>query len=155
MKQLDTAAAAPALEIVRIFDAPRERVFRAWTDPEVGRLWYAPKGHTATHIHGEVREGSSWRVCMRNDETGGEMWQGRFYREVTPPEYLAFTLWWEGDDGLPEHEMLVTVRFEDLGGKTKMTFRQANFASQDSRDRHEGGWNSVFDNLAAALGNVA
>lgn len=152
MKQLDAATAAPVLEIVRTFDAPRERVFRAWTDPDMARQWFAPAGYTSMHVHGDVREGNTVRMGMRSDETGEEIWQGRFYRDVTPPERLQFSFWWEGDDGLPEHEMLVSVRFEDVAGKTKMTFRQTNFASQESRDRHEGGWNSVFDNLAEALG---
>jgi uncharacterized protein YndB with AHSA1/START domain len=77
---------------------------------------------------------------------------GGVYREIVPNERLVFTHAWDGEDGRPGHETRVTVTLADApGGKTKMTFRQAAFASKASRDGHEGGWGESFDRLAEYL----
>jgi uncharacterized protein YndB with AHSA1/START domain len=135
------------LVITRVFDAPRALVFKAWTDAEHGKHWSGPRGFTATHIEGDLRPGGAWRLCLRRDETGEELWQGGVYREVVVPERLVFTFAWDGEDGRPGHETLVTVTFAERGGKTTMTFRQAVFRSVEERDGHQGGWTSAFDRL--------
>jgi uncharacterized protein YndB with AHSA1/START domain len=65
---------------------------------------------------------------------------------------LSFTHAWDGPDGKPGHETHVTVKLEDLAGKTKMTFRQVFFESAGQRDGHLGGWSQCFDRLEAHLG---
>lgn len=138
---------ARALEIVRIFDAPRALVFQAWVDPERMKQWSAPHGYSIGHNEGEVRPGARWRSCMLSPE-GEELWLGGAYREVVEDERLVFTQAWEREDGSPGHETVITVSFEDAeGGKTKMIFRQAFFESQDDRDGHAGGWGECFERL--------
>jgi uncharacterized protein YndB with AHSA1/START domain len=141
------------LVITRIFDAPRELVFRAWTDPEHVRNWWGPKDYPAVHLTMDVRPGGRWRNCLRSTETGEHLWQGGEFREVVPPERLVFTFAWdeEGERGL---ETLVTVTFAELDGKTLMTFRHEPFRSVEERDGHRGGWTSTFDRLVEHLADL-
>lgn len=151
---LRNAAVEPAervLVITRVFDAPRELVFKAWTDPEHGKRWAGPRGFTATHLQADVRPGGAWRTCLRADDGSRELWQGGVYREVVPPERLVFTFAWDRAEGTPGHETLVTITLAEHGGKTTMTFHQAEFESVEQRDGHRGGWNSAFDRLAEHL----
>jgi len=143
-----------ALEIVRVFDAPRSLVFQAWTDDEHMRQWSAPHGFTITHNEGQARAGGAWRSCMRSPEDE-DLWLGGVYREVVENERLVFTHAWDRDDGSPGHETVVTVIFEDQGDKTRMTFRQAYFESVEDRDGHGGGWNECFDRLTDLLARMA
>lgn len=147
-----TAAGKKGLELVmrRLLDAPRNLVFRAWTEPERLTRWWGPQGFTIPHCRMDVREGGSWRTCMRSPE-GKDHWvQGR-YEEIDPPSRLAFSWAWEGDDGEPGHETSVVISLREQGGKTMMTMRQRVFESIKSRDSHQWGWNSTFDKLAAYL----
>ncbi len=145
---------ACALEIVRVFDATRELVFQAWVDPERMKQWSAPHDYEIGHNEGEARPGGRWRCSMVSDHE--VLWLGGVYREVIENERLVFTHAWEGEDGRPGHETVVTVRFEDAGeGKTRMIFRQAFFDSVDSRDGHEGGWGECFDRLDDLLAQEA
>jgi len=139
-------SAAHELTITRVFDAPRELVFKAWTDPSHVMMWWGPRDYPATHVEMDVRPGGAWRKCLRSIETGRELWNGGVFREVVAPERLVFTFAWEeeGERGL---ETLVTVTFADEGGKTRMTFHQAPFQTVEERDGHRGGWTSSFDRL--------
>jgi uncharacterized protein YndB with AHSA1/START domain len=134
------------LVIERVFNAPRELVFRAWTDPEHIREWFGPRDHPATHVTVDVRPGGRWRGCLKSTETGNDLWLGGVYREIVPPERLVFTFAWEeeGERGL---ETLVTITFVEQGTKTLMTFRQAPFQSTGELEGHHGGWTSTFDRL--------
>lgn len=138
------------LAIERVFDAPRERVFAAWTDPHRVREWWGPVNYPARYVEMDVRPGGAWRMCLRSTEGKPELWQGGVFREVVAPERLVFTFAWdeEGERGL---ETLVTVTFADEGGKTRMTFRQVPFRSVAERDGHSWGWNSTFGRLVAVL----
>ena len=138
------------LEIVRVFDAPRDLVYRAWTEPERMARWAAPHGYTITHNEGEIRPGGAWRSCMRSPE-GKDLWLGGVYREVIENELLVFTHAWDDDDRKPGRETLVTVAFEDEEGATRMTFRHSGFESIADRDGHRGGWNECFERLAEVL----
>jgi uncharacterized protein YndB with AHSA1/START domain len=134
------------LLIKRVFNASRELVFEAWTNPNHIRHWFGPKDYPATQVTMDVRPGGRWRGCLRSPETGNVLWLGGIYREVVPPERLVFTFAWEeeGERGL---ETLVTITFAEQNGKTLMTFRQAPFQSDGERDGHRGGWTSCFDRL--------
>lgn len=77
------------------------------------------------------------------------MWQGGVYREAVEPERLIFTFAWDGADGRPGPETLVTIRFADHGdGRTRMTFRQGVFDTEANRDGHREGWTECFERLA-------
>jgi uncharacterized protein YndB with AHSA1/START domain len=132
--------------ITRVFDAPRELVFRAWTDPEHATHWFGPRGCTTPRstIDMDVRPGGTWRATMIRDDTGEEFPTGGFYLEVVPPERLVFT-WTE--PGGSRGESVVTVVLADLGGRTEMTFHQAGFVSDETRAGVHEGWSSAFDRL--------
>ena len=74
------------LAITRIFDAPRELVFRAWTEPDRAVRWWGPRGFTTAHCEMDLRPGGGYRVCMRSPE-GTEHWQRGVCREVVAPEF--------------------------------------------------------------------
>ena len=145
------------LVITRVFDAPRELVWRAWTVHEHLVRWSAPHGFTIpeSESKGEVRPGGHWRSCMISPD-GVEHRLGGVYREVVPVERLSFTHAWEGEDGRPGHETLVSVTFAADGeGKTRMTFRQTGFKSDASRNGHREGWEESFDRLAALVDELS
>jgi uncharacterized protein YndB with AHSA1/START domain len=138
------------LSIKRVFDAPRELVYKAWTDGELGRRWWAPPGFSVPDSQADVRVGGAWRLCMRKPGEK-DLWVGGVYREVVPPARLVFTHAWDDAQGKPGHETLVTVTLEPRGGKTEMTFTQTGFESVESRDGHGEGWSECFDQLAQVL----
>jgi uncharacterized protein YndB with AHSA1/START domain len=142
------------LLITRVFDAPREAVFKAWTDPRHAVNWFGPKDYPATHMEMEVRRGGRWFSRLRSVEDGRELGVGGVFREITPPERLVFTFAWD-EEGERGQEMLVTLTFEDEAGKTRFTLRQEVFASVAERDGHNFGWNSTFDRLQDVLQTIA
>jgi uncharacterized protein YndB with AHSA1/START domain len=154
-------APAPVMEpeervlvITRTFDAPRELVWKVWTDPSHARHWMGPRGFTATHFEQDARPGGKWRGCLRGDDGSRELWQGGVFREIVEPERIVYTFAWDREDGSRGHETLVTITFAEQDGKTRMTFHQAVFDSAGQRDGHRGGWNSTFDRLAEYLAKM-
>lgn len=151
-----------ALFIERIFDAPRELVWTAWTEPERMMRWWGPKGFTSPHCEIDLRVGGKWFNCMRSPE-GQDIWGTGVYREIVPLERIVCTDSFADTEGNPvpaTHygmpgdiplEMLVTVTFEDLGGKTKMTLRHEGLPAGEMREGAGTGWNESFDKLAESL----
>jgi len=151
---LDRPAGASAAElelvITRILDAPRELVFKAWTEPDRVIRWWGPRGFTTAHYELDFRPDGAYRVCMRSPE-GTEHWQRGVCREVVEPERLVFTFAWEDSEGKPGHETVVTVTLAEFGAKTKLTLHQAVFETVTARDLHQGGWASALEWLAEYL----
>jgi len=151
---LDRPAGASAAElelvITRILDAPRELVFKAWTEPDRVIRWWGPRGFTTAHYELDFRPDGAYRVCMRSPE-GTEHWQRGVCREVVEPERLVFTFAWEDSEGTPGHETVVTVTLAEFGAKTKLTLHQAVFETVTARDLHQGGWASALECLAEYL----
>ena len=145
-----SAPAEQTLVIKRTFDAPRDLVWKVWSDPEQAKKWWGPDGFTAPVVELDARPGGKWRALMRSPD-GKDVWQHGVYREIVPPEKVSFTFIW---DEQPDHEMLVTVTFAERGTKTEMTFRQGIFKSVEDRNGHEGGWSQSFDRFAAYLKTV-
>jgi uncharacterized protein YndB with AHSA1/START domain len=147
-------AEAPAsekrLEIVRIFDAPRSLVYEAWTMPEHLDKWSAPKGFTIPEASMEFIVGGKWYCHMRSPSGGDHRVHG-VYREIVPNERLVMTHSWISEDPDSSAETVVTVIFEDVGKKTKMTFLQEGFTSVAERDGHAEGWSECFDLLDILL----
>jgi uncharacterized protein YndB with AHSA1/START domain/ketosteroid isomerase-like protein len=142
---------APSLAITRIFEAPPDAVFRAWTDPALARTWWSPRGFTTVSCEMDARPGGAWRVRMRSP-AGRTHDEGGVFREVAAPERLVFTQVWDDPSGKPGVETLVTVTFAPHGaGATKVRFEQSGFASAASCEGHEGGWSSCFDRQSAEL----
>jgi uncharacterized protein YndB with AHSA1/START domain len=137
------------LTITRLFDAPRDLVFEAWTNPDHLARWWGPKGFTATSVTVKLEEGGRWRTCISNGDDA--FWAQGVYHEIVPPERLVFSFSWEEPEGTPDHDTLVTVTFADRDGKTEMTFHQAVFRTVAERDGHVGGWQECFADLATHL----
>ncbi len=143
------AATVPALQLTRRFAAPRETVFRAWTDPNELAQWFGPKDIEARDVKIDLRSGGSYSLNMH--DTDGIYPLSGVYREVTPPERLVFTwVWGHGDiEGI---EMLVTLDFQEArDGGTLLTLTHERLPSQNARDRHEEGWTSTLDCLEAHI----
>jgi len=138
------------LLITRVFDAPRDLVFRMWTEARHAVNWWGPRHHPAVHMEMDVRPGGKWRHCLRGVDDGRELWHHGTFREVMPPEKLVFTFAWE-EDGERGQETLVTITFTEEGDRTKMVFHHAPFLSVGERDGHTEGWGSAFDRLADHL----
>jgi uncharacterized protein YndB with AHSA1/START domain len=156
----DAKSAAPeqkdlALVITRTFDAPRELVWKLWSDPQHFKHWMGPRDHPVVHTEGEFRRGGKWRGCLRSTATGEELWQSGVYLEVKEPERLVFTFAWDRADGSRSPETEITVLFAEQNGKTVMTFCQAVFETAGARDGHRLGWESTFDRLAEYLQALA
>jgi uncharacterized protein YndB with AHSA1/START domain len=133
------------LEITRVFDAPPARVFNAWLTREEWQSWIGPEGTDSEVPLLEPRVGGRYRVVMTMSD-GKVIAVGGMFRSIEPPERLAFTWGWEGDDS---RQSLVTITFGDLGGKTKLTLRHEGLGTVDNRDAHGKGWNSTLNKLAA------
>ena len=136
------------LVITRVFEAPRELVWKAWTE-EMDQ-WSAPRGFTIPISEGDLRLGGKWRAVMVSPE-GKELPLGGVYREIVPPERLVFTHSWDDASGKPGPETVVTVTLVARGQKTEMNFRQTGFDSTESRNGHADGWGQSFDRLEELL----
>ena len=143
----------PDLTFARVFDAPRNLVFKAWTDTAPGNDWSAPRRFTVAAFEADLRPGGAWRLCMRTPD-GEELWVGGVYREIIPPERIVSTHAWQNPDGTPGHETLMTVELAARGDRTEMTFRQTGFESVEERDGHRDGWSECFDRLEEHLAGV-
>ncbi|HEV2010006.1 MAG TPA: SRPBCC domain-containing protein [Candidatus Limnocylindria bacterium] len=115
------------LVTTRVFDAPRELVYRAWTDPKQLAKWFPPEGFTSPRCEVDPRPGGVFRVDMKAPDGppfNGTVFPGPgVFREVVPNERLAFTMAPE-IEGQTMPKVLMTVRFEDQAGKTKLTVEQ-------------------------------
>jgi uncharacterized protein YndB with AHSA1/START domain len=141
--------------ITRVFDAPPELVFKAWTDPDQFARWWGSDGTTTPRetTRLDVRPGGEWSARMRSDADGAEHPFAGVYREIVENERLVMTIS-EGDRPDPDREHVMTVTFADLGGSTEMVFTQAGDFSEFTQEQFEGlegGWGQFFDRLAAAV----
>jgi uncharacterized protein YndB with AHSA1/START domain len=136
-----------ALTVTRVIDAPPERVFRAWTDPARVAQWWGPKGFVTVDHDMDIRPGGTYRFTMRSPEGTDHRKRGR-YLEIVEPERIVFTFAWAEPNGHLGHETLITVTFEPLGSRTKLTLRQANFDTAARRDDHTSGWTSCLERFA-------
>jgi uncharacterized protein YndB with AHSA1/START domain len=135
-----------ALEIRRLFDAPRELVFSLWSNLEHVKRWWHPSGFSTPAFEMDFREGGRYRYCIRKGAT--DSWAEGVYREIRAPERLVFTFRWDSGDRAHDADTLITVTFEAQGEQTLMTLRQERFASIERRDGHAIGWGQVLDSLA-------
>jgi uncharacterized protein YndB with AHSA1/START domain len=117
------------IHIERVFDAPRERVFAAYTDPDLIPEWWGPCNMVAVVDQMDVKPGGSWRFVLRNSDGSETAFRGT-YREVSPPERIVQTFEWEG---MPGHVSVETATFEDLGDRTKVSTTSL-FHTTEERD---------------------
>jgi uncharacterized protein YndB with AHSA1/START domain len=141
------------LLITRTFDAPPSVLFALWSKPEHLKRWMGPANFTCPEAEIDFRVGGSYRAMIKSKEQG-ENWFGGVYREIIPNRRLVFTFAW--DDGPSAGvETLVTITFEERGGKTVQAFHQRPFLNVERRDSHVGGWTEAFDKLGAYAAKIA
>jgi uncharacterized protein YndB with AHSA1/START domain len=143
------------IRIERVFDAPRDRVFAVYTDPELIPEWWGPRNTTTAVDHMDVRTGGSWRFAVRDSDGTETGFRGTF-REVSPPDRIVQTFEWEG---MPGHVSVETAVFEDLGERTKVTTTSI-FHTTEERDGMlgsgmEGGMNETYARLDELLARLA
>jgi len=151
-----TASSDRELVLTRIINAPREKVYDAWTQPELMKQWFTPRPWTTPVVETDVRPGGASLIVMRGPD-GNEFPNRGVYLEVVPNERLVFTdayaKAWEPSE---KPFMTVMLTFEDAGdGKTKYTARARHWTVAD-REAHEKmgfhpGWNKATDQLEALL----
>jgi len=146
------------LVLTRLINAPREKVYRAWTDPELMKRWFAPKPWTTPFVEVDVRPGGSATIVMRSPD-GQDMPNHGVYLEVVPNQRLvstdAYVKAWEPS---PKPFMTLILTFEDEGGKTRYTARVRHWTVAD-REAHEKmgfhqGWGICTDQLEALVATL-
>jgi uncharacterized protein YndB with AHSA1/START domain len=137
--------------ITRVFEAPREKVFRAWTEPEQVAAWFGPEQMDTPRerIRIDPRVGGRYELTMVRRDGGGEFTIGYDIVELVEPELIVMR-----SDPMPEAGMheptVVRVEFHDHGEKTRMTLSDGPLP-RAGRDHAEGGWNAAFDKLGALV----
>lgn len=154
-----TNTAQRELILTRVIDAPREKLYRCWTEPELMKQWFAPAPYTTPVVKTDVRPGGSSLVVMRSPE-GTDMPCPGVYLEVIPNEKIvatdAFTEAW-----VPSNKpfMTLTLTFDDIGnGQTRYTVVARHWTVED-REAHEKmgfhqGWGICTDQLAALAAQI-
>ena len=153
--------------ISQTFDAPRDLMWKAWTDPKLFTRWFGPKGFTAkTHVL-ELRPGGALHTCLKSPD-GHEMWAKFVYRDIVPRSRLSWEHFFSNKEGgITRHPMhahwplklLTTVVFEEQGGKTKVTLTWAPLeatdierkAFADATESMNQGWGGTFEQLETFL----
>jgi uncharacterized protein YndB with AHSA1/START domain len=151
------------LILTRLFDAPLERVWQAWTECDQLMRWWGPKDFTAPACRIDLRAGGAYLFCMRSP-AGQDYWSTGTYHEIAPLERLAASDSFADENGsvVPAShygiedefplELQMAVTFEDQDGKTRMTLRHAGFPPGPTVEMTAAGWNESFDKLAEAVG---
>ena len=139
------------LVMTRVFNAPRELVFKAHLDPEQVAQWWGPRAYTTIVDKLEARPGGAWRFINRRADGSEEAFRGEF-RELVPPERITWTFEWEG---MPGHIGLDTMTFTEHDGQTTLT-TTSHFNTREERDGMlangmEGGANESADRLEELL----
>ena len=143
------------LTLTRVFDAPRERVWAAWTDPKLLAQWWGPHGFTNPVCEVDARAGGAILIHMSGFGMLAPM--TGIFKEVVKPERLVFTnnAFFEVPPAKPVIEGITTVTFEDLGGKTKVTVRNVVLrAAPEAGQALEGmepGWTQSLEKLSEFL----
>ncbi|EKE11098.1 MAG: hypothetical protein ACD_15C00138G0021 [uncultured bacterium] len=151
-----------ALTILRIFDAPLNRVWEAWTNPEELKKWWGPKDFTCPHSEMDFRVGGKYLSCMKGPD-GKEYWSTGIYKEIAPFEKIV-----AGDSFADERgnvvpasyygmgelplELEIEISFNELkSGKTEMILRHSGLPEGEMREMTRQGWNQSFDKLEESL----
>jgi len=153
-EQLPGQTADRELVVTRIFDAPRELVFKAWTEPERLKRWWGPKGFTNPICEVDLRPGGALRIHMRAPNGTIYPMTGVF-QEIVAPERLVFTSAALDDEGNPLFEQLTTVIFEEHEGKTKLNVIATVSKARPEAAPHlagmDEGWRQMLDRLATEV----
>jgi uncharacterized protein YndB with AHSA1/START domain len=138
-----------SLELRRTFSASRDRIYRAWTDPAALSRWFSPTDRYETVVHElDLRVGGNYRIEMRHEGGARHVVTGT-YRELAPPERLAFTWRWTETAGAVDS--LVTVELIARGEATELVLKHERLDGVEEAREHEKGWVGCLAHLAATL----
>jgi uncharacterized protein YndB with AHSA1/START domain len=142
------------LTLTRDFNAPREKVFQAWTDPEILSKWFGPRGVTTESARIDLRAGGKYQFTLKLPDGQIATHQGE-YREIDPPKKLVFSgildgQGCEGSAGLYA-ETVITIEFQEVGSATRLTLTHDFLPTEASKESHAFGWNGSFERLAEVL----
>ena len=140
------AAEKTSLQIKRFINAPRSRVYAAWTNPAQLKEWWGPESVRTRNFAADVRVGGKYRWDLTTPE-GEEMSVFGEYRELVPEKKIVFTWKWDNDEVWENRTSVVTVELSDRDAGTELRLTHEQLPSEESRDRHSDGWNSVLDRL--------
>ena len=138
------------LQIRRTFSGSQEELFRAWTEPEQLKKWFGPSETCRIPIaEVDLRVEGRYRIRIESDEGNVHQVTG-VYREVTAPEKLVFTWFWE-EGGMDIEETLVTVEFQDAGeSNTEVVLTHERFPNQEAVNNHRQGWQGSLNRIPGA-----
>jgi uncharacterized protein YndB with AHSA1/START domain len=135
-----------SLEIRRLIKAPRDRVYAAWTDPGQLKEWFGPENVHTNDLVADVRVGGKYWWDLTNAEGEKITCRGE-YLELEPDRKIVFTWQFDDDEAWENHTSIVTVELSDRENGTEVRLRHERLPSEESRDRHAEGWNSVLNKL--------
>ena len=163
----NTVGEIERMVITRVFDAPRELVWKAWTDPKYIMQWWGPKGFTSPFCQMDFRVGGKLLCCMKAPD-GQECWNAVEYHEIVLHEKIVSSMYFSDAKGNriePEQlgiepeamdDALNVILFEDLGnGQTKLTFIGNEPMESAKNSGQMEGWNQILDKIAAVVAGMA
>ncbi len=139
------------LRIIREFEAKPDDVYNAWVNPEILVQWWGPEGMTTPEYDLNIHEGGSWTTTMESSN-GDRVTVSGVYKILQPPDRLVFSWAWNEPDGSRGFETEVEVCLAASGTGTLMTLTQGPFENAKSRNNHNFGWTSSFNDLEKILG---
>ncbi|WP_440950746.1 SRPBCC domain-containing protein [Methanosphaerula subterraneus] len=151
-----------AIHIIRVFDAPRDLVWKAWTEPALVMRWWGPAGYTSPFCAIDLRVGGKYLYAMRSPE-GQDFWSTGVFHEIVPMERIITTDSFSDEQGniVPASyygmsgdwvpEAPVTITFEGENGRTRLTLRYEGIPPGQMSDQATAGWNESLDKLAGVL----
>lgn len=156
-----TETAVNEIVIHRVFNAPVEMVWKAWSTPEHMKQWWGPKGFSSPVCKIDFREGGKYLFCMRTPE-GQDLWTTGIYKEIIEHQKIVWTDCFADENGnvVPgDHygmpgmpmELEVTLLFENHGNKTKFTLLHKGVPAGEMTELTSAGWNEIFDKLDTNL----
>ena len=150
-----TKIQAYQLSLDRDFNVPPEKVFQAWTEPEILARWFGPDGAAIQSAEIDLQIGGEYRLTLKEPDGSVAVLHGK-YRKIDPPHDLVFT--WildgqacAGSDG-QYAETVVTLAFQDQGGATRLVLTHDFLPTEESRDGHFMGWTDSLESLAKHFG---
>lgn len=165
MARMNESSTTRDVMVTCIFDAPVEKVWKAWVEPEMVKKWWGPKGFTVSTAELDFREGGVSLVSMQApQEMGGFVFYNTWtYTRIIPNQRIEFTLRFTDKDrnilnpadiGIPASvpkEVPHVITFRDIGGKTEVTYKESGYTTDEAVETSRAGLNEVLDKLAEAL----
>jgi uncharacterized protein YndB with AHSA1/START domain len=138
------------VRLERVLDAPRARVFEAWTRAEHLEHWFGPSRFTVHSCETDPRPGGVFRLCMRSPD-GKDYWVRGVFREVVAPERLVIACTAEDENGVPQLDELIRVAFAEEHGKTRLTLNASASGAGMLLEGMEKGWAQTVERLHTLL----